>query len=357
MRRHIILSLFAMASVAAAHAQYNIYGHVPGLPDGMMYLDMGGKAVDSAKVEKGCFTFEGKTRLEAPEYVQMHHSGRNWGCAFWMGNDNIDFTTVNDMPVIKGSKTQDEYDEFRQTLEPVWSYGLQLKAQMRDVAKSDSIMRIVNTVYRAKEDSAFVVFIKNNPSSYIALNHIYNKRGMDKMPFKEYKRYLDMLTPGAFKGKQWENMSEWYEHDLALEPGHEMPPFSMDDLYGKTISLTAMRGKCVLLTISNYGIMDYDADLLLRKRLYDKYADKGLEMVDYSLSQDIVGVMKAPANMGLRWHFVTDLKGFNGSWLKEHSIDHITQNFLIDRNGMIVGRNLFGNDLEREIDKLFSDDK
>ena len=67
-----------------------------------------------------------------------------------------------------------------------------------------------------------------------------------------------------------------------------------------------------------------------------------------------VGVMKAPANMGLRWHFVTDLKGFYSPWLKEHGIDHITQNFLIDRNGMIIGRNLFGKDLEREINKLFN---
>lgn len=320
----------------------------------MMYLDMSGKTVDSAKVEKGCFTLESKTALEAPTYVFMTHSSNRWRCAFWMGNDNIDFTTVNDMPVIKGSKTQDEYEEFQRTLEPVWDYGKKLKAQMNDVAKADSIMRIVNTVYKAKEDSAFVVFIKNNPSSYIALNHIYNKRGMDKMPFKEYKRYLDMLTPGAFKGKQWEQMLKWHEQDLALEPGHEMPPFAMNDLYGKTIDLAAMKGKYVLFTISNYGIADYDDDLLLRKTLYDNYSQKGLEMVDYSLSPDVVGVMKAPANMGLRWHFVTDLKGFYSPWLKEHGIDHITQNFLIDRNGMIIGRNLFGKDLEREINKLFN---
>ena len=343
-----------MASVAIGHAQYKITGNVPDLPDGIMYLEIHGKKADSAKVENNRFTIVGKQALEAPEYVYMYHSNNNWRCFFWMGNDNIDFTTVNDLPVVKGSKTQDEYEEFQWTLGPVWDYGRGLKAQMSDVAKTDSIMGIVETVYKAKEDSAFVVFLRKNPSSYIALNHIYNKRGMDKIPFKEYNRYLDMLTPGAFKGRQWDVMRNWYEKDLALEPGHPMPAFAMNNLYGKCIDLAAMKGKYVLFTISNYGIADYDADLLLRKQLYDKYVEKGLEMVDYSLSQDRIGVMKAPANMGLRWHFVTDLKGFGGPWLGEHAIDHITQNFLIDRNGIIIGRNLFGEELEREIKKLFN---
>jgi len=99
---------------------------------------------------------------------------------------------------------------------------------------------------------------------------------------------------------------------------------------------------------------DYDADLPMRKQLYGKYAQKGLEMVDYAFNRDTVGVMKAPANMGLTWRFVTDFKDFDGPWLKEHAIDHITQNFLIDRNGIIVGRNLFGKDLEKEIEKMFN---
>ncbi len=346
-----------MASLAIAHAQYRIYGHVPGLPDGMMYLDLRGTTIDSARVEKECFTLESKTALEAPEYIRIHHSNNNWGCFFWMGNDNIDFTTVNDLPVVKGSPTEDEYQDFRRTLQPVWDYGFRLKAQMKDVTKADSIMNIVNTVYRAKEDSAFVVFVKKHPSSYIALNHIYNKRGMDKMPYKDYKRYLDMLTPGAFKGRQWQTMCEWHEKDLALEPGHAMPEFSMNDLYGKRVSTADFKGAYVLLTLSNYGIKDYDADLLLRKRLYEEYHSKGLEMIDYSLARDTISVIKAPANLGLRWHFVTDLKAFDSPWLKEYAIDHITQNFLIDRNGIIIGRNLFGKDLEREINKLFAVDK
>lgn len=353
-KKHLATALLALALTSVCNAQYRISGNVPGLQDGTMYLEIKGKVTDSVKVEKGCFTIENRNVMEAPTYVHMRHSGNRWGCAFWMGNDNVDFTTANDIPVIKGSKTEDEYQEYCRTLEPVWNYGKQLKAQMKDNAKADSIMNIVKTRYQAMADSAFIVFAGKHPSSYITLNHIYNMRVMDKIPFKKLSRYVNMLTPGAFKGEQWQTLYELYEKDEVLEPGHPMPPFAMNDLYGKTVDLAAMKGKCVLLTLSRYGTKDYDADLMMRKRLYGKYAKKGLEMVDYAFNTDTVGVMKAPANMGLTWRFVTDFKDFDGPWLKEHAIDHITQNFLIDRNGIIVCRNLFGKELEKEIEKMFN---
>lgn len=356
MKRQLLFFLSFVVVALGCHAQYRINAKdVEGLDGGMMYLEHSGRRADSAVVSKGCFTIVGSKQLDAPTYVFMHHSSGKWRCAFWMGNDTIDFTTVNDLPVIKGSKSNDEYQEYLSLMESTWDEAHKLMAEARnDVTKFDSIQNIIDNTLKPKEDSLFMIFAKAHPASQITLNKIYNMRGMDKASFKEYKKFLDVLTPGAFKGKQWNTMCEWYEKDLALEPGHPMPAFSMNDLYGKTIDTATMKGKYVLLTLSNFGLKDYDSDLLLRKSLYEKYQACGLEMVDYSLSGDLVNVIKAPANFGLRWHFVTDFKGFDCPWFKEHAIDHVTQNFLIDKNGTIIGRNLFGKDLEREINKLFN---
>ena len=350
----LIFPVFLMLLPFSAKAQYVINGHVDNIPDGYMKLHLGAGKQDSTKVTNGCFTFKG-AYLEAPEYVMMRHANYNWGCAFWIGNDTVDFTTVDDMPVVKGSKTEDEYKEFRRTLQPVWNRGLELKKQMdKDVSKYDSIMQIVNTTYKAAEDSAFADFVRRYPSSQVALNNIFNMRGMDKEPYSKYSKFLAMLTPGAFKGRQWKAMCEYAEKDLALEPGHAFPGFAMDDVYGKRISVEDFKGKYVLLTLSNYGVKDYDADLQRRKMLYEKYHSKGLEMIDYSLSSDLVNVIKAPANMGLRWHFVTDFKSFDSPWLKAHAIDHITRNFLISPEGVIIANDLFGTELEIEINNIFN---
>ena len=106
---------------------------------------------------------------------------------------------------------------------------------MKDIAKADSIMQIVETVYNEREDSAFMVFARKNPSSYIALNHIYNKRGMDKYPFERYSKMAEALTLDKFKGKQWRTFHEMYEKDEALEPGHPMPAFAMNDRNGTIV--------------------------------------------------------------------------------------------------------------------------
>lgn len=352
-KRLLSTAVIAIVSMTACFAQYRIYGHVPNLEDGVMYLEYSGKDMDSARVEKGCFTIENKNGLEGANYVFMHHSSKRWQCAFWMGNDNIDFTTVDDMPVIKGSQTQDEYDIYRKTLEPVWNYGRELKKQMDDVTKYDSLMNIVNTTYKAMEDSVFMTFLKKYPKSYISLNHVYNMRTRDKYPYKKYIKFFNELDTIAFKGKQWRTLVDVRDRDYALEPGQPMPTFEMPDLYGKNINLVDFKGKYVFFTVSSYGVGDYNSDLKLRKKLYEKYTSKGLDMVDYMLNKDIIDVIKGPANMGLRWHFVTDLKGFEGKWIGDHEIDHITQNFLIDPKGVIIGRNLFGEDLEREINNIF----
>ncbi len=46
-----------------------------------------------------------------------------------------------------------------------------------------------------------MVWARRNPSSYVAMNHIYNCRGINKYPLQRYAAMLDVLTPGAFEGQ------------------------------------------------------------------------------------------------------------------------------------------------------------
>lgn len=256
---------------------------------------------------------------------------------------------------IIGSKTNDEYHEYCRVMEPVWTEGRKALGDMKKQASlSEKERQQIENAYHAKEDSVFMTFARRFPASYITLNHIYNKRGIDKYPFSVYSEMAKVFTPGAFEGDQWNTFMTLYNKDLALEPGHEFPSFSMNDVYGKQISLSDFKGKkYVLFTISSYGVSDYNADLKLRRELYGKYREKGLEMIDYLLAGDMINVLKPAANYDLKWHFVTDMKSWDNPWLKEHAIDHITQNFLIDKNGVIIAKNIFGDGLKREIDKLF----
>lgn len=350
-----IFLLFGMMAMAttAVHAQYTIKGDVKGLADGMMYVQYRGQNTDSAVVKDGKFEIAGDLHIKAPTYIHLTNNV-NWGVAFWMCNDNVVLTGNGENLEVAGSKTEDEYEAYQKFMTPTWDEGRAISAQMTDdVAKFDSLQNIINNVYRPKEDSVFLEFARQHPSSYITLNHIYNWRVLEKYRYERYMKGVNILTPGAFQGEQWETLQRFMTVDKALEPGQPCPALTLNDVYGKSVSLQSLKGKCVLLTISTYGIGDYNKDLVLRRDLYEKFHGYGLEMVDYQLCSDTLALIKAPANYGLKWHFVSDFKSWNNPWLKEHEIDHITQNFLIDRNGIIVGRQLFGEDLKREIEKLF----
>lgn len=355
MKKYLFASALSLASLCAC-AQYKVTGRIEGLAEGMVYLQVHGKNADSTMVKDGCFQMAGKASLEAPTYVVMSDN-KSWMTAFWMGNDTVEVTgKVNEAAVVKGSPVEDEYQEYTRWMTPIWDEGRKLVAEIKeDASNGDSLIYQLDSVYRHKEDSVFMIFARKHPASYITLNHIYNWRVLNKYSFQRYSEYAKVLDAEAFKGEQWETFRQLYSHDHALQPGQPMPAFCMDDVYGKKIDLAQMKGKCLLFTISNYGVTDYMQDLALRRELYDKYRDQGLEMVDYVLSNDLLNIIKVAANYDAKWRFVTDLKGWNGPWLKDHSIDHITQNWLIGRDGTIVSRDLYGDNLRSEISKMFND--
>lgn len=347
-----------LLAASCLHAQYTIKGDIKGLRDCTMYLQCRGQNVDSAQVRDGKFAMAGSWREKGAGYVYLTNAV-DWGMALWMfSTDNVqvegDATDENTDVRVKGSRTEDEYGIYQKMMTPTWEEGRAIQAQIdKDVAKFDSLQHLLNDVYQPKEDSAFMAFARQYPSSYITLNHIYNWRVLNKYPYAKYSAAAKVLTPGAFEGKQWETFRHFLEVDSAMEVGQPFPQLTVNDVYGQPLSVASFKGKYLLLTISTYGISDYNSDLTLRRELYDKYHGKGLEMMDYQLTTDIINLMKAPANYGLKWHFASDLKSWNNPWLKEHEIDHITQNFLIDRQGRIIAKMLFGEELKREIERLF----
>lgn len=143
-----------------------------------------------------------------------------------------------------GSKTNDEYEEYCRVMEPVWEEGRKTLGNMKKQASlSEKERQQIEDDFHDKEDSVFMTFARRFPASYITLNHIYNKRVMDKYPFSKYSEMAKVFASGAFEGDQWNTFMNLYNKDLALEPGHEFPAFSMNDVYGKPLSLSDFKGK------------------------------------------------------------------------------------------------------------------
>lgn len=75
--------------------------------------------------------------------------------------------------------------------------------------------------------------------------------------------------------------------------------------------------------------------------LYTEFNDKGLDIVSVSLDTKEDAWKKAIIDDNLCWenHF-SDLKGWDNEIAKMYTIAFIPQNFVIDQNGMIIGKNM-----------------
>ena len=82
---------------------------------------------------------------------------------------------------------------------------------------------------------------------------------------------------------------------------------------------------------------------------YQKYHDQGFDVLGVSFDNNKEAWLAAVVKDGLTWTQVSDLQGWGNAAGALYSIAFIPQNALI-KDGMIVARNLEGEELAKEIE-------
>ena len=65
--------------------------------------------------------------------------------------------------------------------------------------------------------------------------------------------------------------------------------------------------------------------------------------------------MKYAALNDIPWTILSDWKGWLTPWAERLQIDMLPQNFLLDKKGNIVARNVWGDELKATVEKCFAD--
>ena len=129
------------------------------------------------------------------------------------------------------------------------------------------------------------------------------------------------------------------------------PEIKMADMYGNQKSLAALEGNVILLHFWSVAIGNGNAINADLKEIYAKYHEQGFEIYQVGIDTSKAAWINAVQEQQLPWISVSDLQGQASSSLKSYNITKLPANYLIDRKGNIVAKDLTGENLEAEIKK------
>jgi peroxiredoxin len=375
--KKIVLSVCIIAGIAACNQKpegYTVTGNLTGdVENGtQVFLRTVGENnqpvdVDTAKVENGQFTFSGTA--ESPDLNYIFIDQLPGYAPVILENGEIEFTAQKDslgMAEVTGTRQNEIFADYMEQSKELTQQARSIQEDMqqasinKDTATANSLrdeMMELQEEYKSFE----LDYIENHPDALISALLIGNAVGSGAVSTEEAQAMYDKLSPEIKKTKAAATVQERLEAQKQSEVntkntsvGAKAPEFTAPTPDGGELALNDALGKVTLVDFWAAWCKPCRAENPNVVKVYEKYHDKGLNIVGVSLDRTEEAWKKAIEDDGLTWQHVSHVAYFNDPIAKLYNVDAIPAAFLLDENGVIVAKNLRGPALEEKVAEMLN---
>ena len=213
-------------------------------------------------------------------------------------------------------------------------------------------------------------FVAANSASPAALTAISKLNIQQEMPlFKQVRDDLRKVMPrSSFFAMYRDQVDRLEQQEIAMKAqeeemkrlsnllpvGSEAPEIRQNTPTGETFALSELRGKVVLIDFWASWCRPCRMENPNVKLVYEKYHNKGFEILGVSLDRAQDAWVAAIQQDGLPWKHVSDLGFWNNAAAQEYGVSSIPFTVLVDRDGKIIDKGLRGDQLEGKLAELFN---
>ena len=149
-------------------------------------------------------------------------------------------------------------------------------------------------------------------------------------------------------------MNEYISKLKRVSVGQPYLDFTQETPEGTFLSLSELVGKSKLLLVDFWASWcgPCRAENPNVVAVYKEYHEKGFDVLGVSLDMKKENWIKAIEDDGLIWHNVSDLKYWNNEAAQDYAVSSIPSTILIDGEGIIVAKNLRGEDLRKKVEEI-----
>ncbi|QNA45982.1 TlpA disulfide reductase family protein [Lacibacter sediminis] len=374
MKKHFIMYVLLLTAIAVkAQEKFVIKGTLRGVKEPsrvvLQYHNGNEMILDSVAVKKGRFELKGDVRHPVkaiitlkflkddvlPMTIERYINADKQD--FFLDKGTIAVTGTNDIKtaIINGGATQKDYRQLLSRLKPLEDEMRPVSENVRKLLKEkkDSAakefypkLRGIRTEMNKTEDA----FIAEYPDSYVSFDLVKRKASIiEPKTFEPFFNTLSERIRSSEEGKELANKLAIAKNTAI---GQTALDFTQADTKNVPVSLSSLRGKYVLIDFWASWCGPCRAENPNVVKAYSKFKDKNFEILAVSLDHKKDLWLKAIEKDGLPWIHVSDLKGWNNEVAHAYGVTAVPQNWLIDPNGVVIAKNLRGDQLEKALEQL-----